>query len=96
MAPLLIGFAVGFFLLAAVVPLRFMKWYTDWARQLFFLESKAWSFMAACFVLFFGNALSYARRASIFLQLILLLILPVLVLVVANAFHLFRFPTPAL
>jgi hypothetical protein len=95
-APLLISFVVGFFLLATVVPFRFMKWFTDWARQLFFLESKTWSFMAACFVFFFGNVVSYARRMSIFLQLILLLVLPVLALVVVNAFHLFRFPPPAL
>jgi len=95
-APLLISFVVGFFLMAMVVPFRFMKWFTDWARQLFFLENKSLNFLAAGFVFFFGNLVSYARRASIFLQLILLIILPVLVLVVANAFHLFRFPTPAL
>jgi hypothetical protein len=95
-APLLISFVVGFFLMAMVVPFRFMKWFTDWARQLFFLDNKSLNFLAAAFVFFFGNLVSYARRASIFLQLILLLILPVLVLVVANAFHLFRFPPPAL
>jgi hypothetical protein len=95
-APLLIGFVVGFFLLATVVPFRFMKWFADWARQLFFLDNKALNFLAACFVFFFGNVVSYARRASIFLQLILFLILPVLVLIVANAFHLFRFPASAL
>jgi hypothetical protein len=95
-APLLISFVVGFFLMATVVPFRFMKWFTDWARQLFFLDNKSLNFLAAGFVFFFGNLVSYARRASIFLQLILLLVLPVLVLVVANAFHLFRFPPPAL
>jgi hypothetical protein len=82
--------------MALVVPFRFMKWFSDWARQIFFLDNKSLNFLAAAFVFFFGNLVSYARRASIFLQLILLIILPVLVLVVANAFHLFHFPPPAL
>jgi hypothetical protein len=47
-------------------------------------------------VLFFGNLLSYARRASIWLQLFLFLVLPVIFLLVANAFNLFHFPASAL
>ena len=95
-SPLLVSFVVGFFLLATVVPFRFMKWFSDFAGKVFFLDSKALSFLAACFVLFFGNLLSYARRASIWLQLFLFLVLPVVFLLVANAFNLFRFPAPAL
>jgi hypothetical protein len=95
-SPLLVSFVVGFFLLATVVPFRFMKWFADWAAKVFFLESKSLSFLAACFVLLFGNLLSYARRASIWLQLFLFLVLPVIFLLVANAFNLFRFPAPAL
>ena len=95
-SPLLVSFVVGFFLLATVVPFRFMKWFADIAARVFFLDSKPLSFLAACFVLFFGNLLSYARRASIWLQLFLFLVLPVVFLLVASAFNLFRFPAPAL
>jgi hypothetical protein len=94
-SPLLVSFVIGFFLLAAVVPFRFMKWFVDYAGKVFFLEDKSLDFLAACFVLFFGNLLSYARRASIWLQLFLFLVLPVVFLLVANAFNLFRFPAPA-
>jgi len=95
-SPLLVSFVIGFFLLATVVSFRFMNWYSESAGKVFFLESKSLSFLAACFVLFFGNLLSYARRASIWLQLFLFLVLPVVFLLVANAFNLFRFPAPAL
>lgn len=95
-SPLLVSFVIGFFLLATVVPFRFMKWYSDQAAKVFFLDSKGLSFLAACFVLFFGDLLSYARRASIWLQLFLFLVLPVVFLLVANAFNLFRLPAPAL
>ncbi len=95
-SPLLVSFVVGFFLLSTVVPFRFMRWYSESAAKVFFLDSKALCFLAACFVLFFGNLMSYARRASIWLQLFLFLVLPVIFLLVANAFNLFRFPTPAL
>ncbi len=95
-SPLLVSFVVGFFLLATVVPFRFMKWLTDFTSRVFFLDNRSLSFLAACFVLFFGNLLSYARRASIWLQLFLFLVLPAAFLVIANAFNLFRFPPPAL
>jgi len=95
-SPLLVSFVVGFFLLATVVPFRFMKWFSEFAAKLFFLDSKPLDFLAACFVLFFGNLLSYARRASIWLQLFFFLVLPVIFLLVANAFELFDFPAPAL
>jgi len=95
-SPLLVSFVIGFFLLATVVPFRFMKWFSAEAVKVFFLESKGLSFLAACFVLFFGNLLSYARRASIWLQLFFFLVLPVVFLLVANAFNLFRLPAPAL
>jgi hypothetical protein len=95
-SPLLVSFVIGFFLLATVVPFRFMKWFSQEAVKVFFLESKSLSFLAACFVLFFGNLLSYARRASIWLQLFFFLVLPVVFLLVANAFNLFRLPAPAL
>lgn len=95
-SPLLVSFVIGFFLLAAVVPFRFMKWFAEYAGKVFFLEGKTLNFLAACFVLFFGNLLSYARRASIWLQLFLFLVLPVIFLLVANAFDLFHFPAPAL
>jgi hypothetical protein len=95
-SPLLVSFVIGFFLLATVVSFRFMNWYSESAGKVFFLESKSLGFLAACFVLFFGNLLSYARRASIWLQLFFFLVLPVVFLLVANAFNLFRFPAPAL
>jgi hypothetical protein len=95
-SPLLVSFVIGFFLLATVVPFRFMKWFSGEAVKVFFLDSKGLSFLAACFVLFFGNLLSYARRASIWLQLFFFLVLPVVFLLVANAFNLFRLPAPAL
>jgi hypothetical protein len=95
-SPLLVSFVIGFFLLATLVPFRFMKWFSEYAAKVFFLDSKSLSFVAACFVLFFGNLLSYARRASIWLQLFLFLVLPVIFLLVANAFNLFHFPAPAL
>ena len=95
-SPLLVSFVIGFFLLATVVPFRFMKWFSQEAVKVFFLDSRGLSFLAACFVLFFGNLLSYARRASIWLQLFFFLVLPVVFLLVANAFNLFRLPAPAL
>jgi hypothetical protein len=95
-SPLLVSFVIGFFLLAAVVPFVFMKWFGEYAGKVFFLDSRALNFLAACFVLFVGNLLSYARRASIWLQLFLFLVLPVVFLLIANAFDLFRFPAPAL
>jgi hypothetical protein len=95
-SPLLVSFVIGFFLLATVVPFRFMRWFSTEAAKVFFLDSKGLSFLAACFVLFFGNLLSYARRASIWLQLFFFLVLPVVFLLVANAFNIFRLPAPAL
>jgi hypothetical protein len=95
-SPLLVSFVIGFFLLCTVVPFRFMRWYSEAAAKVFFLDGKALCFLAACFVLFFGNLLSYARRASIWLQLFLFLVLPAIFLLVANAFNLFRFPAPVL
>jgi len=95
-SPLLVSFVIGFFLLAAMVPFRFMQWFAEYAGKVFFLENKTLDFLAACFVLFFGNLLSYARRASIWLQLFFFLVLPVVFLLVANAFNLFRLPAPAL
>jgi hypothetical protein len=95
-SPLLVSFVIGFFLLATVVPFRFMRWFSTEAAKVFFLDSKGLSFLAACFVLFFGNLLSYARRASIWLQLFFFLVLPVVFLLVASAFNLFRLPAPAL
>jgi len=95
-SPLLVSFVVGFFLLAAVVHFAFMKWFGEYADKVFFLDGRALNFLAACFVLFVGNLLSYARRASIWLQLFLFLVLPVVFLLIANAFDLFRFPAPAL
>ena len=95
-SPLLIGFAVGFFLLATVVPFRFMKWFGEYADKVMFLDTPGLNFLAAAFVLLAGNLLSYARRASIWLQLILFLVLPALFLLIANVFRLFSLPAPAL
>ena len=95
-APMLISFVVGFFLLAAVVHFRFMGWYEHAAGKVMFLDSRALNFLAACFVLVVGNLMSYARRVSVWLALVLLLVLPVVFLLVANAFGGFRFRAPAL
>src|SRR5690606_11882281 len=95
-SPLLLGFVVGFFLLSTVVPFRFMKWLAEYTDRVMLFETPGLNFMAAAFVLLTGNAMSYARRASIWLQLTLFLVLPALFLLVANTFHLFRLPAPAL
>lgn len=95
-APLLISFLIGFFLLATVVPFRFMKWFAEYAKKVMFLDTLALNYLAAGFVLFLGNLLSYVKRASMLLQLILFIVAPVLFLLLANAFHLFRLPAPAL
>ena len=95
-APMLVSFVVGFFLIAAVVQFRFMSWYAEIAAKVMFLDSRALNFLAACFVLFLGNLLSYARRVSVWLDLLLLLVLPVVFLLIANAFGGFRFRAPAL
>jgi hypothetical protein len=95
-APMLISFVVGFFLMAGVVTFRFMSWYAQFAGKVMFLDSRTLNFLAACFVLLFGTLLSYARRVSIWVQLILLLVVPVVFLLVAGAFGGFHFPVPAL
>ncbi len=92
--PLLIGFLAGFFLVAAAVPMGFMRWWMKAAAAVPFLDSPQLTFLTGAGTAFLGVLLSYLRRLSFIFQLVLLVALPVLFLVVAYAFHLFTFPPP--
>ena len=83
--PLLLGFAVGFFLLSLVARIGFMGWFWRPAGQQFFFQNDRLTLVVGAAVLFFGLIFSYFRRVSLLLQLLVLVLLPILILLAVNA-----------
>jgi hypothetical protein len=86
--PLFLGLAVGFFLLALVARISFMRWFWGPASGLSFFESEPLSFVVGAAALFWGLVLSYLRRVSVLVQLLVLVVLPLVVLLAGNALKL--------
>jgi hypothetical protein len=92
--PLITCFIMAFFLMFTVVEVGFMRWFRLFARDIFFLRNLHLNFLVACGVLLTGVILSYFKKLSGKLQLVLLVLLPVLFLIVCAFFDLFQFPNP--
>jgi hypothetical protein len=84
-APLLLGSAVGFVLIAVAAGVPFMSWLGDLAEASPFFSNMPLNFLVGLAVVFLGILMSAARRIPVVIQVLLLVVLPIAAIVAAGA-----------
>ena len=87
--PLVISAAVGFILMSTAVEIPFMAWYRNLVAGSPYFGNHALNFLTGLAVVLLGILMSYLRRMSIVIQLLILVVLPAAFLVFAGAAGLF-------
>ena len=83
--PLIISAASGFILMSSAAGVSFMAWYESLVSGSRFFGNVSLNFLTGVAVVIIGIGLSYFRRLSVFMQILLLVILPVAFLIFAGA-----------
>ncbi|HEC62185.1 MAG TPA: hypothetical protein ENI27_08030 [bacterium] len=92
--PLILSFIAAFFLFFSVVEVGFMHWFRSFSGKVFFLKNLHLNFIVGTAVLLIGVSLSYLRGLKSWIQLVLLIVVPIVFLSASNLFGLFEFPNP--
>lgn len=83
-APLVIGLLSSFLFMCLAIPVSFMGWYWDLARQVAFLGNTQLCFIVAMAILGIATLLASLKKIPILVEILLLVLLPVAVVV---SFH---------